>query len=985
MKIVRFLALLLLACALCLLAACTDKPPVTPEIPDMTIIANGATEYTIIYPTGSSQWNKRAADLSTLLSQTGVRVQIADTMHATGDKLLYVGPAGHDLSVRLQTYLVGEAEDSLWGIAADGSAVAVYADSADSWERCLAYIQTTYLTDTTFVIPQVLWDLQIVTAEQKRAEQIKKENDTMQDELTAYAQRIQALKDKIAAFAIADFGGSEITINLDVNNTWDSPEATPIASHPRLLVTEEDLPALRQTFTNEDKYPELVATFKTYVNAQGDGSLGPAVEGGPTGGDGAPGVYNYDPRVLIQIQAKALNYLLTGDAYYGYQAIYMLMNNMLTLDIGYFQDDQWRRYGHTMYTAALVYDWCYDLLDADMQLKIISGVEHLLCSGTSSMPDKAHWGGVKMEIGFPPDKEGGTIVGHSSETQFMRDYVSFALAIFDEVPTWWDMIGGRLYEDFVPPRQLIYAAGIFPEGSAEYSTMRYATDLRAMWLLEKALGEHPYNIDDVRQVMRSAIGHEVNNKYLFSTGDGTYTGGMTKHYFKNYVSCALISAYVCDDEALLSYLDEKLGSSFYFHMEDHTAISPIEILICLSGFTDYAYDEDWREELGTVQYNGGYYQQLIVRNHFDKNDSGDTVAVLMKGAGRSSGGHDHESIGNFQIYYKGILTADAGCYDSYGTDHHFYYHEATIGHNSLLIYNPNLKNTLSGYYTGGQRKISPTADGMGWFSNTTYETGVVTGVQYGYLDAQKTAPKYAYYANDMTKVYDAATVSYVGRSMLVTYTEDNTFPMIMFVFDNIAAKSESYKKTFLLQCVKEPVVDKTNKTVTINNGTGGKLVLTSLKGADTMTVYGGDNRFYLPGPDKTINPKSGTGNMWGRVDISPATGNKTDYLMNVMYVTDSSTTQILKPTLLETDAYIGAVALNQTAIFMKSTSYVNASVSFAAQGSGDMNYYVGGLAAGTWSVKVGSTTVGTYTVTEEGHVLTFTHNGSGTVTLTPAS
>ena len=210
--------------------------------------------------------------------------------------------------------------------------------------------------------------------------------------------------------------------------------------------------------------------------------------------------------------------------------------------------------------------------------------------------------------------------------------------------------------------------------------------------------------------------------------------------------------------------------------------------------------------------------------------------------------------------------------------------------------------------------------------------------------------------------------------------------MIMFIFDNIEADSASFQKTFVLQCVKEPTVDTTNKTVTIDNGTGGKLVLTSLKGCDTMNVYGGNERFYLPGADKLVNSTltSNMGPMWGRVDICPATGNETDYLMNVLYVTDSSTKQTVTPTLIETDTYIGATALNQTAIFMKDTAYVGESISFTA-GSGEMNYYVGGLAAGEWTVAVGATMVDTITVTEEGHFLTFTYDGTGTVTLTPVS
>ncbi|MBQ7314413.1 MAG: hypothetical protein IJW83_00175 [Clostridia bacterium] len=971
------ITLLILLLATLALASCNDDPP-QPDVPEMTVIDEGVTDYVIVYPVGDNTWKQRAAALSNQLKLTGARLELVSESDAGEENVLLVGTVDRAPATSLCEQLAeGDAQDHLWGIAAEGSVIAIYANGDAAWERCLTYLYDTYVKDTTMKVPEDVWDLQILTYEQLLAEQIAQDQTAKEELLSSQAQKIQEYKDKIAAFDIADFGGAEITLELDVDDLWESPTATPIAEHPRLLFTAGDLPALRETFSNEDAYPELVAAFRELVNAKGDGSLPPKVENGPKGGDGSPGVYNYDPRVLIRIQAKAMNYLLTGEAYYGYEAIYMLMNNMLTLDIGYFQDDQWRRYGHTMYTAALVYDWCYDLLDADMQLKIISGVEHLLCSGYSSIPDGAHYGGIKMEMGFPPVKEGGTIVGHSSETQFMRDYLSFALAIFDEVPAWWDMIGGRLYEEYIPPRQLIYAAGMFPEGTAEYAQMRYMTDLRAMWLLDKAVGQNPYNADDVKQIVRSFLGHGVSDDYVLTTGDGRVQPMTT------FLGVAFMDAYICNDPVVLSYIREYAGDTYNYYYSNHTQLSAIEVLICLSTLDESELDEDWREQLDTVQYNGAYYQQMIVRNTWD---SDKTIAVLMKGAGRSSGGHDHESVGNFQIYYKGILTADAGRYNKYGTEHHFYYHEATIGHNGLLIYNPSLATTLSGYYSGGQIKISPTASGMEWFSDPMYETGFVTGVQYGYLDEAKTSPKYVYYANDMTKAYDAVTVDHVGRTMLVTYTEDETFPMIMFIFDNITADSPSFQKTFILQCVTEPTVDTANKTVTIDNGTGGKLVLTSLKGADAINVHGGDgdNRFYLPDSGKylPIGNTSNFGPMWGRVDIRPSTGNKTNYLMNVLYVTDSETTKTVTSTLIETDVYIGATALDQTAIFMKDTAYVGEPISFTA-GAGEMNYYVGGLAAGEWTVAVGATMVDTITVTEEGHFLTFTYAGSGTVTLTP--
>ena len=244
-------------------------------------------------------------------------------------------------------------------------------------------------------------------------------------------------------------------------------------------------------------------------------------------------------------------------------------------------------------------------------------------------------------------------------------------------------------------------------------------------------------------------------------------------------------------------------------------------------------------------------------------------------------------------------------------------------------------------------------------------------------------PKYVYYANDMTKAYDATTVDYVERGVLATYTNNETFPMVMFIYDHIATDNASFQKTFLLQCVNRPTINGT--TVSFDNGKG-KLVLNSLKGADSIRSYGGDQIFYLPEANKTLNPTyaTSTGDMWGRVEIRPNVGSKTNYLMNVIYVTDVETTEVLTPTLVETSTLIGAVALDQTAVFMKTKTYESSTVTFAATtyGSVKMNYYVGGLATGTWDVSIGGVSVGSFAVDNTTHFVTFASNATGTVTMT---
>ena len=101
---------------------------------------------------------------------------------------------------------------------------------------------------------------------------------------------------------------------------------------------------------------------------------------------------------MISIEAMGLRYALSGEEMYGYQAIYNIKNAILTAE--HIEIDPYRAYGLTMYVAACVYDWCYDLLTNLDKDQIVRGCINLL--------------GKRMEIGCPPAKV-GAIAHHTVE------------------------------------------------------------------------------------------------------------------------------------------------------------------------------------------------------------------------------------------------------------------------------------------------------------------------------------------------------------------------------------------------------------------------------------------------------------------------------------------------------------------------------------------------------------------------------------------
>ncbi len=788
---------------------------------------------------------------------------------------------------------------------------------------------------------------------------------------------------------------------------YEQPESTPKNyQHPRLLFNSSDIPAIVENMAkpeNEAAY----ARFMTLVNSSDDGKLTPIELVTPAAFE----YTNYSTSTLRTIEAKALYYALfkndperTDAVLRGYEAIYAMKNYMLTFSVEWDFSDQCRMYGEGMYYAALVYDWCYDLLTEDDKDQFRLGVQNLFCDGTSNQPwlGETH-NGRKLEGGFPAlyIESQTPLTGHGAEAQVLRDYFAFAIAIYDEDPTWYQYVGGMIYQNYVDARNYFYSASYYPDGSAGYNIYRYICDLYNAWLFEGMGVELPYNEEDMQTVIHGLMSLEINNNFIFATADGSGTSSYGQYRVGTTMGdAALISSYLFDDPTALAIAERLCGYEYNRNGFSHQlGISCAYYLILTAN--DLTASEDYRDQISNVEYHGGFQQQVVSRN--DKSE--DSVVVLMQGAQHYPGGHTHQNAGSFQIWYKGMLTRDDGLYDAYGSDHHFYYHMSATAHNTLLIYNQNLAGEKMGpgsgttkYYNGGQKyELSIPVSYDSWVNDEKFSYGELIGFDYDDEDN----PSYVYFANDITKAYDERTVDYVERSMMTLYTGDEETPMVMFVFDNITSDEATFKKTFLLQCAEAPLVD--GNTVTVDNGEG-KLVLTSLLGNDEIKAYGrtsvdgvvgdgdGSERFYLSNAGENLLPGGATmigdknsdlSVVWGHVEISPESTQKTNQLMNVLYVSDSGTVVSATPTLLESDYMTGATFKNHTVMFVNNADYSSDTQTFVTTGEGTMKYYIGGLYEGTWKVTVNGEEIGEYDATSDGRMIAF-EAPTGTVVVEPS-
>ena len=842
--------------------------------------------------------------------------------------------------------------------------------------------------------------------EKEAAEEKEKQNDAL---LAEFMPKFEALRNEIKTATANktgntyDFGTASTSIGTP-NSSWTTSAPAITEAHPRLLLTADTVPTIRKYVKNNKDDP-TVKRFYELLDTQhsGNGKLG-AVQ---TDFDGRKGLHNYDKALLELIQIKALGYLVEGHELYGYQAIHYMKQFLRTLDIQYISSNMEREYGNTMFTAALVYDWCYDLLTAEDKKQLMAGIENRTAKGMCGDPSYTttthyKW---KMSVGFPPTKI-GAVTGHGSERQVLRDYLSVAIAFYGDNNSWWNYISKLVYSEYVPVRNYYFQSGIAPQGVGVYVSGRHISDMYSAWMLKTSTGTQPY--ENIDKTIRNFLGYECAPGKIFSDGDGS--GSMQNNY--EFRALSYMTAYIFADEPMLAQAKDMQSTTAF---KSDTIELTSAMYIALTGMSDIQPAEDKYEGMSLIQYNGSPVGQYITHEAWNSTDS---ASVFMKIKERTTANHEHADAGNFMIYYKGMLTADGGVYNGYSSDHNRYYHQATVSHNSLLIYNPNtsaLDNSDSNpnrarsskWYSGGQ--IWPAEAGnLSELKGNNYLTGKVVSRGHAYYDAAETQPKYAYIGGNITNAYPADTVDFVGRRMLTVYTGNEDVPMVMFIYDRITSDSSNYEKKFLLQIPSSdaPTVNTTNKTIITENG-GGRLVLTCLSNNVSFTklggrTYGPDGKYvastsknYLINGVQNATTNNYDVGSWGRVEITMEK-TTTSSLLNSLYVTDKGNTTYYasKPiTNVSTGNFTssnaadleGCVFNNSiAAVFVKrnlidSSKYISGTVSFKTEGNSSMQYYVDGVKGGTWQIKVNGTTVGT--AKASGGLLTF-DAPAGNVTLT---
>lgn len=571
--------------------------------------------------------------------------------------------------------------------------------------------------------------------------------------------------------------------------------------------------------------------------------------------------------------------------------------------------------------------------------------------------------------------------------------MSLAVAFYDEAPDWYELVAGRYFQEFLPNANAMLENGFVSQGTSTYAPIKLHVQLWAAYLIKVCTGENPLT-EDVKLGMQFLAGHTMPNGSYFQTGDGNrYKNGIWMQQF-GHAAEYFVAAALYNDAFSLAWVKNVTEGYDKYCTDSIFTMTPDLQLLFISAVTAEKVGHD---SLDTIQYFADPAGYMMARNSWDE----DAVAVLMKLGNKTTVNHDIYDHGTFQIYYNGLLAGSSGLYKKYGSVGHTYYLRSTVAHNGLLIFNPSksapmikegdeILNPSVCFYSGSQKMFGEAPESyLEW--NDDYRTAETVGSDWGYYSDG--SAKYAYIAGDLTTAYPDDTVDYVGRRMFTLFTGNEDIPMVFLTFDEMTSDEDYYEKTFLLHTVNEPTVDEENMTAEIKNG--GRLVLKSLLGADVIEKVGGEGHYFwinghykedgtyvegVEAVDKHI-PEDYGKEYWGRVQLR-RNHEKASALLTAMYVTEGKSTATLDIEGYKSGSIYTAIFDGNAVSFYAGRDKAYEEFSFETEGKGLYNYYVSGIADGTWRVTVDGVSVAYTLSSDNAGMLTFIAP-AGKVTLTP--
>ncbi len=621
-----------------------------------------------------------------------------------------------------------------------------------------------------------------------------------------------------------------------------NPKILPPASRPRLWVNANSLPTVKARLEQGENKPkwervktEAIKPFDFKILSSGE--------------------ISFDEKLEKAVETKAFYFLMTGDEKIGREAVSLMKDYISHVEFGNLLDIT-REIGRAIYTASLVYDWCYPLLKEEEKKIFVKNLMRL---------------SDDMEIGWPPFLQ-SVVNGHGNEAQVCRDLLSMSIAIYDENPQPYKYISYTILEQLVPMRKFEYQSPRHNQG-VNYGSYRFTWDLHAAWIYYRMTGKTVFD-DNIKEVNKYWLYTRLPDGEMLRDGDGFGASINGKPYYWKAPLFSFLAYSYASDPILKANFERQGG------LPDN------QVLFLLLNNPALRAEKN-RDVLPLTMDFGPVLGSMIARTGWEINANSNDVVAEIKGGGYHFGNHQHSDAGSIQLYYKGLQFGDLGVYRFYGTPYDFNFNKRSISHSMMLVIDPMEKFPRAETNDGGTKfnqrfpKTPEEAQNDEWFNN-----GKVMSANYG---PEKLKPYFSFFSVDLTNAYGNSKLEKYIRSFCFLNLNRKDIPALIVLNDKMRARDASFKKYWQVNALNKPLIDDENIILTNKReGVVGKTyikTLLPLQSEQNIEILSGElanNSFEHKYTPPAMNLAETTGH---RVLLSPKKESKEDEFLTVFQMT----------------------------------------------------------------------------------------------------
>ncbi len=645
--------------------------------------------------------------------------------------------------------------------------------------------------------------------------------------------------------------------------------AIQLQGHPRVLVSKADVAILKQKIKHKD-FKEIYASYIEQKKFVTDG----------VSKNGEP-----NETIRYKIEALAFSYLIdsANEKQAGIEAIDLIQKYLQSISIVQGYHPNAHAY-EAVFTAAMVYDWCYYLMNSNTKSTMITLMKNVSCLAEYCIFKKT------------PKQYLSGHYGEYAPTVFL----AMGLAIYDEQTDVFDFALKEQVENFAPSRNPWYEASTHHQGS-QYIHVRYGNELLQGYLLDK-VGLSPYSKKITAATYRDIYAHIPQEGDMDGMPEGDCHNNITMG--NQYLEFIPLAASMSKDGFLQTYAQLHLNKlkllstrAFLFYNPSIKA-QPLDSLVLSKFFPSPS-------------------GIMIARTKWDIDKKGkpsNAMVVFMNMKEYQAKNHTHLDIGHFGIYYKGHLALDAGIYqgkdpnNEWGKLNYVNYYSRTVAHNSLLIVDPNEPTP----YEGSNVKAISRDGGQFTYKNRAWDSlqEMMSAGKSAQILANEigkgTAPDYSYLKGDMTPAYNIpknvavypAKAETVKRSFVFLNLKNEAVPGALIVLDKVVSTNANFKKTWLLHSQSEPVItDSIIHFESMENGRNGRLqnnvLLPEYKNLQVEKIGGAGKEYWVDGKNWGTVTQEDAG-QW-RIELSPKAAAISNNFLNVIQVSDAKPSKQVLP------------------------------------------------------------------------------------------